>query len=89
MHQAMQYKPPSVGCTDCDDDVCPVSDELTAQCTDQCVVIACDDPDHNCGGQRNPAHCTLGCDRNTNCVDCNGFDAFVRLLSFIHTNNGH
>ncbi|RXW22145.1 hypothetical protein EST38_g3724 [Candolleomyces aberdarensis] len=86
MHQPMQYKPPNVvGCTDCEDDVCPVSDELTAQCTEQCVVIACSDPEHNCGGQRNQVHCTLGCDGDTNCADCNGFDAFLQCCTDYHS----
>lgn len=76
---------PAALCVDCPTPpvVCLSTDELTAQCTDQCVVITCDDPAHGemtCHGGDDHAHCDLVCDAKTNCTDCNGFDAFVRLL---------
>lgn len=79
---------PYTSCSDCDDDACPVSDELTSQCTDQCVVIACNDPDHSgahCDGQNDQGLCNLVCDSSTNCVDCHGFDAFLQCCSDYHS----
>lgn len=57
-------------------------DKLTDQCTDQCVVIACDDPEHAsmCRGAGDLAHCDFDCDAAVECTDCNGFDAFVSFL---------
>lgn len=52
---------------------------LTAQCTDQCVVIACDDPhaESMCNGGSEHTHCDLVCDERLNCTDCNALDDFV------------
>ncbi|KAF8956924.1 hypothetical protein BDZ97DRAFT_141232 [Flammula alnicola] len=82
------YSPSShcVGCTsatglDCTEPLCSSSNALTAQCTDQCVVIACSDPDHTqsiCDGAGPHTHCDLVCDEAVDCVDCHGFDAFLQ-----------
>lgn len=77
-------KPPiAQGCVDCvqecNEPSCP-SGEITSQCTDQCIVIACTDPDHggmSCHGPGEDTHCDLICDGAKNCVDCSGFDEFV------------
>ena len=81
MHQLPHRLASAVGCTGCDRDGCAINSELTSLCTDQCVVVACDDPGAHCNGQSDQALCNLVCDSSTNCVDCNGFDAFVRLRS--------
>lgn len=72
-------------CVDCTEPICP-SREITSQCTDQCVVIACNDPDHgemSCHGRESNLHCDLICDGAANCTDCNGFDDFVSGLLVI------
>ena len=66
-------------CADCSAVPGCASSELTAQCTDQCVVIVCNDPDHgeaSCGGDAEYAQCDPACSEIYN---CNGFDAFVSL----------
>ena len=69
--------------TECTELSCPaVAREKTAECTDQCVVIACNDPAHgemSCHGSSGSAHCDLVCDGATNCTNCNGFDEFVSI----------
>jgi hypothetical protein len=61
--------------TECQDASCRVA-EMTSQCTDQCVVVACNDPTHremSChGAQTCDDTCNEGAD------DCNGFEEFVR-----------
>lgn len=67
--------------TECREPTCSTSDELTSQCTDQCVVITCSDPEHdslNCADSH--SSCDFVCDSATDCTDCNGFDAFVSSL---------
>lgn len=84
-----KYPSPCVDCTtgaelECEEAQCVPTSELTAQCTDQCVVIACCDPDHAesiCNGGNTHNHCDLGCDDGIDCGDCLGFDNFVRLFS--------
>lgn len=49
---------------------------LTPQCTDQCVVVACNDPAH---GQMS-CHDAQHCDDIVDCTDCNGFEEFVSLF---------
>ena len=61
----------------CDDCFYP-SSELTSQCTDQCVVVACDGPGHvPCPAD---GRCDFVCDGAINCADCNGLDTFVSNL---------
>lgn len=69
-------------CVDCVEQSYP-SSEITSQCTDKCVVIACDDPGHSdisCHGARGDPHCDLICDGTMNCTNCTGFDEFVSTL---------
>ncbi|KAF8159650.1 hypothetical protein B0H34DRAFT_655371 [Crassisporium funariophilum] len=88
----LPLEPPCADCTtatECAEPLC-ASIELTAQCTDQCVVIACSDPDHEesaCGGDAEHTHCDLVCDKNTGCTDCHGFDAFLQCCDNYHQNN--
>lgn len=76
--------PPSE-CTDCStectDSVCSTANEITSQCTDQCVVIACSDPEHgspNCTDGH--SYCDFVCDSTADCADCNGLDALVSVI---------
>ncbi|KAH9888844.1 hypothetical protein C8Q73DRAFT_654664 [Cubamyces lactineus] len=78
---------PSVGCEECaqecDSAVCTV--ELTSQCTDQCVVVACNDAHH---------FAAAGCEENltgSSCgkecfgeVDCAVFDELFRCCEDYH-----
>ncbi|KAF8817535.1 hypothetical protein BYT27DRAFT_6816240 [Phlegmacium glaucopus] len=71
----------TAACVDCNTLSGCATSELTAQCTDQCVVIACSDPDHgeaSCGGGGQHAQCDPICDEIYNCNDCYGFDAFLQ-----------
>jgi hypothetical protein len=65
-------------CVDCNALSGCASSELTAQCTDQCVVIACNDPDHGeapCVGGEQHAQCDPTCGEKTfDCTGCYGFD---------------
>jgi len=73
--------PPECGEPNCLTDVV-----LTAQCTDQCVVIACSDPNHAlsiCDKEGPHNHCDLVCDETTDCTDCHGFDAFVGYSAIV------
>ncbi|TFK39991.1 hypothetical protein BDQ12DRAFT_629145 [Crucibulum laeve] len=76
--------PPPPTCTDCT--TCTTTNELTEQCTDQCVVIACDDPEHGAMicDVADHSHCDLDCDTATNCTDCNGFDEFLQCCTDYH-----
>lgn len=87
-----KYPPAHTPCVDCatganfecEEPKCIPTSGLTAQCTDQCVVIACCDPDHAesiCNGGNTHTHCDLGCDDGIDCGDCLGFDNFVRPFS--------
>ena len=69
--------------SDCAEPTCSATSTLTPQCTDQCVVIACDDPDHPaavCSGQGKDARCNFVCDNTMNCEDCHNLDVFVSRL---------
>lgn len=60
---------------------CPV--DLTSQCTEQCVVITCDDPAHSastCGSEE--SQCDLVCPSPEECHDCSGFEEFVSMRIF-------
>ncbi|KAJ3511118.1 hypothetical protein NLJ89_g4289 [Agrocybe chaxingu] len=84
------YTQPSPPCADCNapvecqEPLCASASALTSQCTDQCVVIACNDPDHAesmCDVSGQHFHCDLVCDDTTDCTDCHGFDAFLQCCT--------
>lgn len=81
--------PPCLECvSDCSEPSCS-ADEITPQCTDQCVVIACTDPTHSemaCHDSEN-SHCGLVCDGSLGCTDCTGFDEFVSPLASSSTHS--
>lgn len=79
LDSASPYIAANSPCADCNTLPECATSELTAQCTDQCVVIVCNDPDHgeaSCGGDPEYAQCDPTCNEIYN---CNGFDAFVSL----------
>jgi hypothetical protein len=65
--------------TECRDPSCSVS-KRTAQCTDQCVVVACSDPAHGEMSCHDAQHCDVTCDHGADCSDCNGFEEFVSRI---------
>ena len=75
-----RYQISPTGCLECDttctDMMCSSSGHLTSQCTDQCVVAACSDPEHNNLSSTYDFICN-----EANCIDCSGFDTFVSSLS--------
>ncbi|KIK09005.1 hypothetical protein K443DRAFT_83877 [Laccaria amethystina LaAM-08-1] len=71
----------------CVEPLCSTTSEFTEQCTDQCVVVACTDPEHPeaiCHPGEH-VHCDLVCDSSANCTDCNGFDAFLQCCTDYHS----
>lgn len=54
--------------------------EFTAECTDECLVLACDDPDHGaqtCLVTDGSTPCDGTCIAAAACNDCTGLDAIV------------
>lgn len=64
--------------TECQDASCPVA-TMSAQCTDQCVVVACSDPAHGEMSCHSAQHCDT-CDNETDCSNCDGFEEFVSCI---------
>jgi hypothetical protein len=62
--------------TKCQDTSCTVA-TITSQCTDQCVVVACNDPAHGEMSCHGAQHCNATCNNGTDCPDCSGFEEFV------------
>ncbi|KAF8909373.1 hypothetical protein CPB84DRAFT_1673452 [Gymnopilus junonius] len=91
----LTYKPlfqPNSPCPDCppDPSLCSPSNELTAQCTDQCVVIACTDPNHAesvCNSGGSDTHCDAVCKEGEECEDCHGFDSILQCCEDYHPYN--
>lgn len=68
----------------CEDGSCTV--EFTSQCTDQCVVVACNDPHHEaeeCGQLPDGQECGKQCTAE---LDCTVFEEFVSTLSQLFSN---
>jgi hypothetical protein len=92
-HQTTAGTPPSLStfackecATECKQPSCPAV-ELTDQCTDQCVVIACHDMTHGelpCSGIGTGVdqQCDLVCDGIADCVDCTGYEDLVSRPHF-------
>ena len=79
LDSASPYIEANSPCADCSTLPGCATSQLTAQCTDQCVVIVCNDPDHgeeSCAGDTEYAQCDPTCNETYN---CNGFDEFVSL----------
>ncbi|KAG6334185.1 hypothetical protein ID866_4900 [Astraeus odoratus] len=57
---------------ECMQAACPIP-EMTAECTDQCLVVACDDPDHpspECQVTTGDMACDGSCVTAANCLQC-------------------
>jgi hypothetical protein len=51
---------------------------IDSQCTDQCVVVPCNDATLDCHGDGSMQLCDdTSCALPTDCVDCDGLDKFV------------
>ncbi|KAJ7449558.1 hypothetical protein FB451DRAFT_748154 [Mycena latifolia] len=72
-------KPKATTCTDCH-----TAPTMTPQCTDQCVVVACNDHTPACDMPCPGDHCDLGCAAASNCKDCTGFDEFLSCCTDFH-----
>ena len=66
--------------TDCQEPSCTAA-EMTSQCTDQCVVVACTDPTHGEMSCHAPMPCDATCDGMEVCSDSTGFDDVVSTSS--------
>jgi hypothetical protein len=62
---------------ECSEPLCSPFSALTTQCTDQCVVIACNDPNHAESPVCDKQGSNSQCDDNMDCTDCDGFEDFV------------
>lgn len=63
---------------ECDTTLCDVG--LSSECTDQCVVVACNDSHHAaapCDGAVFPDPCNIPCE---NGQDCTALEEFVRFV---------
>ncbi|PBK60514.1 hypothetical protein ARMSODRAFT_1090359 [Armillaria solidipes] len=73
---------------ECSEDVCAQrSLEMTSQCTDQCVVVTCNDLTHGSASVTcdESDHCDFICDGATNCPDCSGLDEFLQCCTDFHS----
>ncbi|KAF9071367.1 hypothetical protein BDP27DRAFT_1419160 [Rhodocollybia butyracea] len=86
-NQHQQHPPDSLVVEQCDDhpECSPVKD-MTPECTDKCVVIVCDDPEHS-GSEcvHSDTHCDLNCQGGEECSDCGGFDHFLQCCTDLHS----
>ncbi|KIK60456.1 hypothetical protein GYMLUDRAFT_43773 [Collybiopsis luxurians FD-317 M1] len=57
---------------------------VTAQCTDQCVVITCDGPGHGGADCSGSTDCDFVCQNSEKCHDCDGFDELLQCCNDFH-----
>ncbi|KAF9221350.1 hypothetical protein BS17DRAFT_881802 [Gyrodon lividus] len=79
-------------CNHCPQETSPCAEtsclipEITSECTNECLVLACDDPNHL--GQVTNDGSTL-CDHNcisaTNCADCPGLEEILQCCTDYHS----
>ncbi|KAG0709239.1 hypothetical protein DFH29DRAFT_887184 [Suillus ampliporus] len=70
----------------CQEAACPIP-EITSQCTDQCVVVACNDPTHpepSCHVAGGDVICDSACVPDEECIDCSGLEELVRHILYLH-----
>ncbi|KAH7908956.1 hypothetical protein BJ138DRAFT_1011772 [Hygrophoropsis aurantiaca] len=75
--QCTQCAPDQIA--ECMDVPCPIP-EITSQCTDQCLVVACADPTHpeqTCQVAHGNVLCDGSCVDATDCADCPGLEDFI------------
>ncbi|OAX39818.1 hypothetical protein K503DRAFT_688831 [Rhizopogon vinicolor AM-OR11-026] len=71
----------------CEEAACPIL-EITSQCTDQCVVVACDDPTHpepSCHVAGGDTVCDSACLVDEDCADCPGLEELLRCCTDYHS----
>ncbi|KAG2145135.1 hypothetical protein DEU56DRAFT_789030 [Suillus clintonianus] len=71
----------------CKEAACPIL-EMTSQCTDQCVVVACNDPTHpepSCHVADDDIICDSPCLPNEDCVDCSGLEELLKCCTDYHS----
>ncbi|KAJ7224404.1 hypothetical protein GGX14DRAFT_650186 [Mycena pura] len=74
-------KPSVAACADCH----VVPSDMTAQCTEQCVVVACSDQEPDCESVCPGNHCDLVCEDASGCKDCKAFDDFLPCCTDFHS----
>lgn len=70
----------------CKEAACPIL-EMTSQCTDQCVVVACNDPTHpepSCHVADDDVVCDGACVPDEDCGNCSGLEELVRHIVCLH-----
>ncbi|KAF8449054.1 hypothetical protein L210DRAFT_2643774 [Boletus edulis BED1] len=71
----------------CTQPACPIP-ELTPECTDECLVLACDDPDHGnpaCLVSNGASSCDSSCVAAAACNDCSGIDDILQCCTDYHS----
>ncbi|KAG1746666.1 uncharacterized protein EDB91DRAFT_1049090 [Suillus paluster] len=72
----------------CQEAACPILD-LTSQCTDQCVVVACNDPTHpepSCHVPDGDIICDSVCGvPDEECIDCSGLEELLQCCTDYHS----
>lgn len=78
----------SPGCiNECKETACPIL-EMTSQCTDQCVVVACNDPNHpepSCHVADGDIVCDSACLPDEDCNNCSGLEEFLQCCTDYHS----
>ncbi|KAI5989282.1 hypothetical protein EDD15DRAFT_2284637 [Pisolithus albus] len=72
---------------ECDQAACLIPG-MTEECTDQCLVVACDDPDHqdsDCQVKNGDEPCDGSCVRGADCVECPGLEEILRCCTDYHS----
>ncbi|KAI6044287.1 hypothetical protein EDC04DRAFT_423995 [Pisolithus marmoratus] len=72
---------------ECDQAACLIPG-LTSECTDQCLVVACDDPDHpdaECQVETGTEPCDGSCVGGTDCVECPGLEEILQCCTDYHS----
>lgn len=62
--------------------------EMTSQCTDQCVVVACNDPTHpepSCHNADGDIICNSACLPDEDCGDCSGLEELLQCCTDYHS----
>ncbi|KAI6149795.1 hypothetical protein BKA82DRAFT_997882 [Pisolithus tinctorius] len=61
---------------------------ITSECTEQCLVVACDDPDHpdvECQVENGNEPCDGSCVRSAECPECPGLEEILQCCTDYHS----
>ncbi|KIK91522.1 hypothetical protein PAXRUDRAFT_830771 [Paxillus rubicundulus Ve08.2h10] len=84
---------PQPECNQCPQEAAPCGEtaclipEITSECTNECLVVACDDPSHvgsSCHVTDGSAMCDDGCIPAMNCADCPGLEEILQCCTDYH-----